>query len=474
MSYRKVLLATALSFCLILASCSSTKHSSGSNVPVGTGTSSSSSGNLQASWVRLPPNFYGINFPSSGFEIFAHTPFAQLLSQLYPRTLRFPGGTGADYYNWHTGLVNEPGVNNNQSVPFTLQDLYLACQATRAVPIFDLNVLSPANRLDPSDQIAMLKAAAQMGLPIKYVEIGNELYSNAPGVQQAFPNGAIYAKTVVKYVVALHSAFPGVQVAADALGQPLDSRQENWNSQLIENATGPGAPDAFIIHDYPGQYFTSLTSSNLPQVLASAYTGILQLNQEISALGDKPVWLTEYNLRGPYNLARRYGTNPAEKTYAHELFLAAFAAMLPRISHLALVDNWEAFGDGQFGAWQDPNSPSLSPGGQAIALVYQAALGATRAGPIQVSSVPFLGGSSPGVIGELFEGPGGSQSGILVNLTPNLVNLHNDLKLPATTSYMQVTGNPLQVQPIANAPLVGHVGISGLSLPGYSVIYFKS
>jgi hypothetical protein len=408
--------------------------------------------------------FYGINYDLAGFEPFARTDTGPLLAALEPSTIRWPGGTEADFYDWRTGENEEKAGE----APFTLKDLAAACLSTGAVPIFDLNVLAPTNRTDPAYQVAMLEAARQLGLPVEYVEVGNELYSNGPGFAQAFPNGAAYARTVSIYVQALHRAFPGVQVAADAIPFPVGPRQQSWDQELRAGATGPGAPDALVVHFYPGLYQRPFTSSDLPVLFADAYSSISELAGVLRGLG-KPVWLTEYNMRGPYRLFRQEGPSPAERDFAHELYLAAFAAMLPRVAGLALVDNWTAFADGMYGAWQDPSSPRLSPGGQAVEMVDAAARGAVSSQPVSVAGVPSLAGGMPGVVGQRFWHHGGTTTAVLVNLTPARAFLSAGGWLSPGSRYEQVAGDPLTPTAEAVFPSSGLVGRAGLTLAPYSV-----
>jgi hypothetical protein len=413
---------------------------------------------------RLPR--YGVNFDLAGFEPFAHAPVDSLLAGLDPATLRWPGGTEADFYDWHTGQsTRKPGP-----VPFTLGDLASASQATGAIPIFDLNVFAPGNRTNPADQIAMLEKARSLGMPIKYVEIGNELYSNQPGFSQAYPDGAAYGRTVAIYARALHAAFPGVQVGADAIPFGASGRRdEGWDAGLLATATGSGAPDALIVHFYPGQCGRSFSAAELPALFAKASSAIAQLSQTVSGFGGKPVWLTEYNFRGPYRLCRREGPSPAERTYAHELYLAAFAAMLTRVPHLALVDNWTAFADGFYGAWVDPQAPALSPGGQAVAMVDAAARNAVASAPLAVPGAPTLPGGAPGVVGQRFTQLDGSVATVLVNLTSSRVAIPASSRLAAGSRYQQVQGDPMQPQTVAGTPSVGVVGPGGIDLPPYSI-----
>jgi hypothetical protein len=410
-------------------------------------------------------NFYGVNFDLAGFVPFAKADVGALLAALEPSTIRWPGGTEADFYDWHSGQ----DTRKPSRAPFTLNDLATAFRATGAIPIFDLNVLDPGNRTHPTQEIAMLEAAHRLGLPVDYVEVGNELYSNAPGAPQAFPNGSAYARTVSIYVRALHRAFPGVQVAADTIPFPEDKREQSWDSQLLFGATGSGSPDAFVVHFYPGLYQKPFTPSDLPPLFENLYSSISELSQAVQGLKGKPVWLTEYNMRGPYRIFRSEGPSPAEYDYAHELYLAAFAAMLPQIRGLALVDNWTALADGFYGAWQHPSSPYLTPGGQAVEMVDAAAKGAIAAETLSVPGAPELPGGEPGVVGERFAHSRSSNSAILVNLTPSKALLPNGGWLSSGTPYEQVTGDPTSPELEAAAPTRGVAGTDGVALPPYSL-----
>lgn len=87
------------------------------------------------------------------------------------------------------------------------------------------------------------------------------------------------------------------------------------------------------------------------------------------------------NFRGPYATLKRdtakKGPNPVQTSFAREPYEAAFAAMLPRVAHVKLADNWSAFAGGPaFAAWADPAHPTLTASGQAVEMVDTAAAGA--------------------------------------------------------------------------------------------------
>lgn len=412
------------------------------------------------------PKFYGVNWDYPSAASFKGVNVDPLLASLDPSTLRWPGGTAADFFDWQQG---KPTGNHGQlPFTFTLQDLYNACQAAHATPVFDLNVL--AHPTDTSDQIAMLTTAQQMGLPIKYVELGNELYggSSTGPFAKTFKDGTSYGQTVSLYVQALHAKFPGVQVAADGALQPKTSREKTWNSELLAAATGAGAPDAIILHDYPGVTYNPFTTADVPPLFATAYSGLSQLAQATQGLDGKPVWLTEYDFRGPYVPPAKRKPNPVATTYARELYVAELALMLPRVEHVSLVDYFTAVGGQEFGAWVDPTKPALSPSGQALAMVDTAGQGATSSTPVTIAGSPTLPGGYPAVTGQAFTGQGRTTTTVLVNLSGSAQTVSIGGDIPAGAPYEQITGNPTDQQTTAGSLTHGTTGTTQLSLPAYS------
>lgn len=303
---------------------------------------------------------YGANYDYAGASEFHATNVEPLLSKLDPGTLRYPGGTEADYFNWHIAVPTK----NPHTYKFTLAKLEKAYQATRATPVFDLNVMAAANRLNTRDQVSMLKAAKAEGLPVRYVEIGNELYGGG-AFAKTFTSGVVYGKTVAAYVPVLHRDFPGVRVAADAVMDPSNTRQQRWDSQLLSTATGAG-----------GQSFS---------------------------------------------------------------------------------------------AWTSPAHPTLTPSGQAIAMVDAAACGARSSVPITVPHAPALPGGGTTVTGQAFTAPGRATTALLVKLTGSARNVLTGADIPDGARYQQIAGIPTARQSAARALTAGTVSGNDLKLPAYSI-----
>ncbi|TWP33489.1 hypothetical protein [Leekyejoonella antrihumi] len=158
-------------------------------------------------------------------------------------------------------------------------------KAAGATGLFDLNLVSSTL----GDQLAMLHAAQADGLPVKRVELGNELW--AWQYRGLFADGAVYARVANTWIATLHREFPGVEIAVP-VNDPTSAkgpRGKLWNKELF--ATIRGA-DAAALHVYlqaadstPAEVATApLTqwSAALRRITPSLPTNI-------------PIWVTEWN-----------------------------------------------------------------------------------------------------------------------------------------------------------------------------------
>src|SRR5207248_296346 len=95
-----------------------------------------------------------------------------------------------------------------------------------------------------ASQLAMLHAATRVRLPVRYVELGNELYD--PRYAELFAGGAEYGRLANRWIPALKAAFPGVKVAVvgDAGPDPNQpdasarARALAWNRSLLATVHG--------------------------------------------------------------------------------------------------------------------------------------------------------------------------------------------------------------------------------------------
>ena len=91
-----------------------------------------------------------------------------------------------------------------------------------------------------------------MGLPVRYVELGNEFYLSTSDYEERFPNATSYGQTVAYFVSGLHADFARVVVAAVGAFHQGTSAEQSWNQAMLTAAAAAhGLPDAVTLHVYP-------------------------------------------------------------------------------------------------------------------------------------------------------------------------------------------------------------------------------
>ncbi|MFC4603939.1 hypothetical protein [Rhodococcus kronopolitis] len=251
---------------------------------------------------QVPAEFFGLN----GARIISpenaaqwHDPvFRQALSGIEAGLLRVQGGTTSQWIDWRTGLFDEREGSlfvgqNEGGQPLLLADWAQLARETGATPIFDLNVLTSTL----GEQIEMLRAAKQLGMEVRYVELGNELWDPAKFYQQVYPTGADYAKAMNGWIVALRAEFPGIEIGVFGADESsmvttiLGERLQGWNAGLYANIVGA---DAVAIHPY---WVPDPVQADIGATVAG---GTFAWNAFSEKVLDKvpaamSVWLSEYN-----------------------------------------------------------------------------------------------------------------------------------------------------------------------------------
>jgi len=186
------------------------------------------------------------------------------VAELDPKIIRFPGGTIANSWDWEQGKSD----SKKGGVIHSLDDLDELKDVTEAEVIFVLNILSS----DLDKQLEMLEKAKDLGIAIKYVEIGNELYLGQGGANkddsgkhsknvEKFPSGKEYAEFANEWATAIKAKFPKVKIALSALardnvrGDGTDdalsagNHGKYWNYNLAKYAD-KSKFDAYVYHLY--------------------------------------------------------------------------------------------------------------------------------------------------------------------------------------------------------------------------------
>jgi hypothetical protein len=218
----------------------------------------------------LSSDFLGFNGDGSS-AAWDNAALLPAVKALAPETIRgIYGGTASNYFNWQTGQMfvaaTDPSISylkpGYPSPAYSLTNYVNALKAGGADGIFNVNVMTycPVNNTDPTStsmagvsctqpqacgptpsayttsctntdytwgldyQVALLKAAEAMGEPIKYIELGNELYiTSNSDYAYYFPTVQSYINKVNAWIPTLKADFPGVEIGVVGEGscQPL-------------------------------------------------------------------------------------------------------------------------------------------------------------------------------------------------------------------------------------------------------------
>jgi hypothetical protein len=372
---------------------------------------------------RLPLAYAGFNAPFRRNSWQARSPgLHQAVAGLAPGAIRVFGGTTANYWDWRTGkLLDLPGVPPRirqvarEMSPIYLSDWAQLVKDANAIPVFDLNMVTSTL----PDQLAMLGAAEQLGMPIRRIELGNELYYAAPRVVRAFPTPGSYGRKATRWIEAIRARWPKAQIAAVGLGYPPpadDERQANWDRGVRRTLRGE---DALTFHAYwPASRATSLSGVRLAEELAAPLRllrtlradGLRKLSKGVSA------WVTEWNLWHGAGYRGTWANGLADAAYL--LGLLGEPSVSQEDLHPLVHSQPQAALFGNPSGFRAGGPPTVryapTAVGEAIGQLYPALWGGARVRRLDVPRAPKLRGTGIAAVrGIAVEGRGA----LLVNLS---------------------------------------------------------
>ncbi|WP_323301502.1 hypothetical protein [Crocosphaera sp. UHCC 0190] len=454
------------------------------------------------------------------FDSWTEPALVKAVKQLKPRVLRFPGGTVSDFWDWQRGGIMEdlsevnprqlPGILRNQRVrQYTaskLEDFKAGLTATQTKPLFVLNILTS----DLNSQLAMLRKARDLGIPVEYVQIGNEAYFNLPDNLERFPTPDDYAKFASQWSDAIKKEFPKAKVAVIGASQTYIERGNErirfWNDSVLKTALPKS--DAIAFHLYydtniipPSSSATSypfFTQEDVPIILNLPFLNWRKMreNQQFKAVPDqKEIWITEYNVMEPLQGQGSSGPKIIG-SWAHGLQNIALSLLFLEDKRINRICNHVLVGTSQFGAiladekqigigtFINPSEKvkaepfSLSASGSALKLLGEATENMTQAKQINFSSNPMVTGKNqaqyPSLSGWLFSN-GEENRAVILNLSSEVVQVNFDSIFPKSVDYEQVSGNPRDLVSKSGI-LTESQGTTSkkIQLPAYSVTKLSS
>ena len=498
----KFFLLTSL---LLMSSCSWQKDQSTSSVLAQTSTITAYP---VPNFRPLSENYACFNVNSLLVKSWSNSDFLASVNRLNPKLLRIPGGTESNYWDWERGgliknvreaMAGYPINFRSRDLRYNdskLQDIQEGIQATNTIPIFVLNLASSTLE----SQLEMLRRADDLGIPVKYIELGNEFYIDVPNYRRVFPTSNDYATTAKEWIDAIKAEFPNVKITlVGAISKSKDSgRVKNWNRNIISSAMSDA--DGITLHVYNGHGLTSSINSNdtypffteeeVPIILGQPFRSAEKFyNSDDFKLipNDKQIWITEYNL-----FESIFGNNEGKSqrvmgSWTHGLYALTQSLLFLEDSRINIACNHVLVGNSRFaamfrgtGGFVNPSDSNmkvtpnnLTATGSTLSLLGEATAGMTKAQKIDFSFAPTLTGKQgfqySALYGWKFSDDQYSK-GIIVNLSDENITINIEELFDTSVGYKQFTGNPRTLVTGTDVLLFNNSqATSEIVLPPYSV-----
>lgn len=390
--------------------------------------------------------------------------FIDSVKALNLELIRFPGGTESQYFDWQTGrsvpaslwtngtLFSHSFIGTVPHVSYPLTELLYFYQQTGIKPIFCLNLLTK----NLANQVLMLQTAHGLGIPVEYIELGNELYFEDIDFTNKYSNPIDYVLDIKNnWLPQLKNTFPNAKIAVigsydgllDLNGNNVASRINTWNSTLFNQSL---QANAITFHYYIPPNTTTLSNPNITQALAAPFRHwpTLKTNTVDKVVNEMECWITEYNLtdgnQTTYSIA---------SSWVHGLYTASLFSLMLEEPKITMILNHQIAGSPAFASlasytpFGDTLTNRLTAGGNAMRLLHKSVKGKTTATKLSFSNNNTLVVGSttyPALIGWIFEK--GNEKEVFVlnlsntNITLDLSNIFNEIFI-----YEQISAsNPLQ------------------------------
>lgn len=477
----------------------------------------------------IEPHFIGFNQNFMGQTDPWNDRLIAQLKASEAATFRYPAGTVGSYWNWHTGRVDEtldpadvmswvqPHVRGGARAGqgrYTLENLKKAVDATGIVPVFMIGMAVH----DIDEQIAILKDAEKSGIPIRYLELGNELiFKDAePLLEKKFPDAQTYGRIASDWIARLRAAFPAAKIAACGTFVASDSQSERrrlWNPRMMETLKGT---DIITTHLYAGEIVRTeeeragLTEVAAQQALtagerAARRRGPITAESTAATFGlvytvwdrmlekslippGKQLWVTEWNTGGAGG-----GGNQWQTTLATAALLDAFLRTNVTLTNHHTMGSAFANPGGGGGGGNAAAAPGTNPAprpapvnpgnsanfstgpnatGLALREFARITTGFTRAVELRFPDAPVAkvksGREYPTIVGWAF-GPeqGAERTALLLNLGDTPVTVAR-ATLPAAMKHSRQLAAAPDADPAKIQPVSGILADT-LALPPYSL-----
>lgn len=271
----------------------------------------------------LSSNFGGFNGRSSEGPQWTNSDFTDIVKWMSPSSIRYPGGTLANSWDWRQGGIMGKNIKN----PYFISDLAKGLPPyTSIVYVMNMVHATPATGYDYTssdkttlesrdvldakidDTLAALSEFDKYGrLPVA-IELGNELYFNKEehyGIYTANPSR--YVKDIKIIATRIKSVYPNIKVilCTSKSGEKPTSNREVWNtaiySALQSDKELRSLVDGVVQHHYIdvsiGSQAPLVDETEWENVIEAGKTYASSVRQDYDRIPDNlKLWITEYGL----------------------------------------------------------------------------------------------------------------------------------------------------------------------------------
>ena len=369
--------------------------------------------------------------------------------------------------------MNDLGRRHNvmasgERYPYKLEDLKKVYDRSGGAtePIYMLNMLTSTY----DDQLAMLKHAQKIGLPVRYIELGNEFYMDdhpkSYNYLNKYPNIKDYVDDCRVWVTKLRKEFPDARFAMIAIYHPDGwtganrARSRDWNRVIMENLTGFEV-DAFTYHNYAKNNFKDQT----PEDLIGQHIARTDQKNIKRGIPDKyPYWVTEYNIMTTDNKIPGLWATGLANVVMTAQFLSTPGIELVCFHNLTASRQSSVIynSDTKIAGDATARQYALSASGQCLKILAQAQFGAKTVRRLTFSNNPVNKSRAKDystLYGYLFTHPGATTRALVINLgsKPMTIDLAGLGFAPATAE--QTTA------PALRTPITDDTSISKQTTP---------
>ncbi len=412
-----------------------------------------------------------------------------------PTIIRYPGGTVASLWdfennrfypeevweerlgkktiwmNWTTNLAKAAAAMPNRD---RLGPEHFNQRATElgAEVAWVLNLATDPKNDRPHAAVEFVNRLEQLGIPVKYVELGNE-FEGASFVER-WPDVDDFQKETDPIVAAIRKVAPGATLAvpSNVPMNPIEGdlnndsgkedRHHKWATQTLERADGidvvnhtyigvRGAEDALGLKKFVAWVRAEKANPMLgAEFVVQSPALMVPLAVEHLAGSPKKIWQTEYNIWMPPG--RSGGWERYNSTMTNALYMANWQLLMMQNPDTFLMANWHSLSGAVFGFITLENGGlTVSPAVELFSQLATTVRGAKTIRPLTFPGGPELEGrmiwegqSAPALIGIEFRGDADTIS-VITNSSaePVMIQL-GEGPIETSTSFSIATSDPLE------------------------------